>query len=114
MLLTNVGLPPSFTPSSLCIRRGLEQTSAHLISDIQIFRRAWPENQPLIAITGSNAKSTVTSMVAEILKADGRHVLVGGNLGPQALDLLAERTDESVAVLELSSFQLERTRRLEF
>ena len=37
-----------------------------MISDIQIFRRAWPENQPLIAITGSNAKSTVTSLVAEI------------------------------------------------
>lgn len=91
---------------------GLSQTTAHLISDIQVFRRAWPENQPLIAITGSNAKSTVTSLVGNILKADERHVLVGGNLGPQALDLLAYRTDESIAVLELSSFQLERTRRI--
>ena len=103
-IVVSPGVPPTTD--------GLEQTSAHLISDIQVFRRAWPENQPLIAITGSNAKSTVTSLVAEILKADGRHVLVGGNLGPQALDLLAERTNESIAVLELSSFQLERTRRL--
>ncbi len=103
-IVVSPGVPPTTD--------GLDQTSAHLISDIQIFRRAWPENQPLIAITGSNAKSTVTSLVAEIIKADGRHVLVGGNLGPQALDLLAKRTDQSVAVLELSSFQLERTRRL--
>ena len=103
-IIVSPGVPPTTD--------GLDQTSAHLISDIQIFRRAWPENQPLIAITGSNAKSTVTSLVAEILKAAGRHVLVGGNLGPQALDLLAKRTDESVAVLELSSFQLERTRHL--
>jgi len=103
-IVVSPGVPPTTD--------GLDQTSAHLISDIQIFRRAWPENQPLIAITGSNAKSTVTSLVAKIIKADGRHVLVGGNLGPQALDLLAKRTDESVAVLELSSFQLERTRRL--
>ncbi|MEC8126265.1 MAG: UDP-N-acetylmuramoyl-L-alanine--D-glutamate ligase [Pseudomonadota bacterium] len=103
-IVVSPGVPPTTDD--------LNQTSAHLISDIQLFRRAWPENQPLIAITGSNAKSTVTSLVAEILKAAGRHVLVGGNLGPQALDLLAKRTDESVAVLELSSFQLERTRRL--
>jgi UDP-N-acetylmuramoylalanine--D-glutamate ligase len=99
---------PGIAPTT----EGLNQTSSHLISDIQVFRRAWPENQPLIAITGSNAKSTVTSLVAEILKADGRAVLVGGNLGPQALDLLADRTDQSIAVLELSSFQLERTRAL--
>lgn len=82
------------------------------ISDIQLFRRAWPANQPLIAITGSNAKSTVTTLVSEILKQAGRHVLVGGNLGPQALDLLPERTDASIAVLELSSFQLARTEKL--
>jgi UDP-N-acetylmuramoylalanine--D-glutamate ligase len=91
---------------------GLKETESNQISDIQLFRRAWPENQPLIAITGSNAKSTVTSLVADILKADGRDVLVGGNLGPQALDLLTHRTDQSIAVLELSSFQLERTRNL--
>ena len=88
---------------------GISNTNSHLISDIQVFRRAWPEHQSLVAITGSNAKSTVTHLVAEILKADGRDVLVGGNLGPQALDLLPQRKDHSIAVLELSSFQLERT-----
>jgi UDP-N-acetylmuramoylalanine--D-glutamate ligase len=99
---------PGIAPTT----EGLNKTTTHLISDIQVFRRAWPENQPLIAITGSNAKSTVTSLVAEILQADGRNVLVGGNLGPQALDLLEYQTGQSIAVLELSSFQLERTRGL--
>jgi UDP-N-acetylmuramoylalanine--D-glutamate ligase len=99
---------PGIAPSTGC----LSETTSPLISDIQVFRRAWPDNQPLIAITGSNAKSTVTSLVAEILKTDGQEVLVGGNLGPQALDLLPDRTDKSIAVLELSSFQLERTRHL--
>lgn len=88
---------------------GLRQTVSPCISDIQLFRRAWPDNRPLIAITGSNAKSTVTQMVAEILQYAGHHALVGGNLGPQALDLLSEAGDASIAVLELSSFQLART-----
>lgn len=99
---------PGIAPTT----EGLNATTSPLISDIQVFRRAWPDHQRLVAITGSNAKSTVTSLVAEILKADGQDVLVGGNLGPQALDLLPDRTDKTIAVLELSSFQLERTRQL--
>ena len=100
-IVVSPGVPPT--------SEGISNTHSQLISDIQVFRRAWPEGQPLVAITGSNAKSTVTSLVSEILKADGRDVLVGGNLGPQALDLLPQRRDQSIAVLELSSFQLERT-----
>ncbi len=89
--------------------QGLCDTDSPVVSDIQLFRRAWPENQILIAITGSNAKSTVTSLVAKILELDGRDVLVGGNLGPQALDLLGVCSNKSIALLELSSFQLCRT-----
>ena len=62
---------------------------------------------PLIAITGSNAKSTVVTMVADMLKALGKKVQVGGNLGRPALDLLANTPD--YYVLEVSSFQLETT-----
>ena len=61
---------------------------------------------PIIAITGSNGKSTVTTLVGEMAKAAGKKVGVGGNLGTPALDLLDEATD--LYVLELSSFQLER------
>ncbi len=62
---------------------------------------------PIVAITGSNGKSTVTTMMGEMAKAAGKKVAVGGNLGTPALDLLAE--DAELFVLELSSFQLERT-----
>ncbi|MBR7889719.1 UDP-N-acetylmuramoyl-L-alanine--D-glutamate ligase [Marinomonas sp. A79] len=65
---------------------------------------------PFVAITGSNAKSTVTTLVALLLQACGKNAKAGGNLGLPALDLLAAGTD--YYVLELSSFQLETTHAL--
>lgn len=62
---------------------------------------------PIIGITGSSGKTTTTSLVGEILRADGRHVLVGGNIGSPLIDRLDELGAESWVVLELSSFQLE-------
>lgn len=79
-----------------------------VIGDIELFARA--ANAPVIGITGSNGKSTVTTLVGEMAKAAGLRVGVGGNLGTPALDLL--RTDAQLYVLELSSFQLETTRTL--
>ena len=66
---------------------------------------------PFVAITGSNAKSTVTTLVALLLQACGKNAKAGGNLGLPALDLLAPNTD--FYVLELSSFQLETTHALQ-
>jgi UDP-N-acetylmuramoylalanine--D-glutamate ligase len=63
---------------------------------------------PVIGITGTNGKSTVTSLVASMAAAAGRRVLAGGNLGVPALDLL-EQPVPDLYVLELSSFQLETT-----
>jgi len=77
--------------------------------DIDLFVRelaARPKRPPLVAITGSNGKSTVTTLVGEMAKAAGVPVGVGGNLGTPALDLLD--ADSELYVLELSSFQLER------
>lgn len=62
---------------------------------------------PIVGITGSSGKTTTTSLVGEILKAAGRHVFVGGNIGVTLLDKLPEITSESWVVLEISSFQLE-------
>lgn len=76
-----------------------------VISEIQLLRRA--TNAPMIAITGSNAKSTVTTLIGEMAKNAGKKVAVGGNLGRPALDLL--RDEPELFVLELSSFQLETT-----
>ena len=61
---------------------------------------------PVIGITGSNGKSSVTTFVGQLLTASGLTVSVGGNLGTPALELLNDEVD--VFVLELSSFQLER------
>lgn len=80
-------------------------SGAKIISDIDLF--ALSTDAPIIAITGSNGKSTVTTMVGEMAKAAGKRVGVGGNLGTPALDLLEQEAE--LYVLELSSFQLERT-----
>ena len=85
-----------------------QQQGVEVLSDIDLFVEEC--TQPLLAVTGSNGKSTVTSMVAAILDAAGLRVGAGGNLGPAALDLL--ELDADVYVLELSSFQLERSREL--
>ena len=75
-----------------------------VVSDIQLFCEACPV--PIVAITGSNAKSTVTTLVGQMAADAGVNVGVGGNIGVPALNLLAN-FDMQLAVLELSSFQLE-------
>ena len=82
-------------------RRGLT-----LLGDIEIFARVSPA--PIAAVTGSNGKSTVTTLLAELLAAGGLRARAGGNLGTPALDLLAGEVPD-IYVLELSSFQLETT-----
>ncbi|MFJ3052770.1 UDP-N-acetylmuramoyl-L-alanine--D-glutamate ligase [Pseudomonas nitroreducens] len=76
--------------------------------DVDLFARH--AKAPIVAITGSNAKSTVTTLVGDMAKAAGKRVAVGGNLGTPALDLLAD--DVELYVVELSSFQLETCERL--
>lgn len=67
---------------------------------------------PVVAITGSNGKSTVTSLVGEMAKAAGINVAVAGNIGTPVLDSLENRVPPSLWVLELSSFQLDLTESL--
>lgn len=73
--------------------------------DIELFAQA--ARAPVVAITGSNGKSTVTTLVSHMALQAGVPVAVGGNLGPPALDVFAP--DVELYVLELSSFQLETT-----
>ncbi|HEY4447692.1 MAG TPA: UDP-N-acetylmuramoyl-L-alanine--D-glutamate ligase [Steroidobacteraceae bacterium] len=81
-------------------RRGLA-----VVGDIELFARA--AAAPVVGVTGTNGKSTVTTLVAGMALRAGLKVRAGGNLGPPALDLLAEGTE--LYVLELSSYQLETT-----
>jgi UDP-N-acetylmuramoylalanine--D-glutamate ligase len=80
-----------------------------VVGDIELFARE--AQAPIAAITGTNGKSTVTTLVAELANAGGRRALAGGNLGEPALDLL-EHPVPGLYVLELSSFQLETTHSL--
>jgi UDP-N-acetylmuramoylalanine--D-glutamate ligase len=61
----------------------------------------------VVAITGSNGKTTTTTLIGEIFKASGKLTLVGGNIGRPVVDMVAESTPETWSVLEVSSFQLE-------
>jgi UDP-N-acetylmuramoylalanine--D-glutamate ligase len=87
--------------AKLARARGIE-----VLGDVELFARA--VRAPVIGITGTNGKSTVTTLVARMAAAAGRKVLAGGNLGEPALDLL-EQPKPDFYVLELSSFQLETT-----
>ena len=84
--------------------RGVE-----ILGDVELFARL--VNTPVVAITGSNGKSTVTTLVGEMCNAAGKRTLLGGNLGRPVLEMLDEPPAEFY-VLELSSFQLETTRSL--
>ncbi len=80
-----------------------------IISEIELFARY--VNAPVVAITGSNGKSTVTTLLGEMAKQAGWRVQVGGNLGTPALELLGTPAPD-LYILELSSFQLESTKSL--
>ena len=80
-----------------------------IVGDIELFARE--AQAPIAAITGTNGKSTVTTLVAQMANAAGKRVLAGGNLGRPALDLLEEPVPD-LYVLELSSFQLDTTHSL--
>ncbi|RKS86942.1 UDP-N-acetylmuramoylalanine--D-glutamate ligase [Orbus hercynius] len=86
-----------------------QQHGVEIVGDIELFCREVNQHsgKKIAAITGSNGKTTVTTLVGEIVKASGAKVGVGGNIGQAALSLLDEDCD--VFVLELSSFQLETT-----
>jgi UDP-N-acetylmuramoylalanine--D-glutamate ligase len=92
------------------IARAARERGIDVLGDVELFARN--VRAPVIGITGTNGKSTVTSLVARMAAAAGRSVLAGGNLGEPALDLLEQPTPD-LYVLELSSFQLETTYSLE-
>jgi UDP-N-acetylmuramoylalanine--D-glutamate ligase len=99
-LVVSPGVPISDPLIRDAMARGVE-----VIGDIELFARA--ARAPICAITGSNGKSTVTTLVGQMTAAAGQRVSVGGNLGEPALELLDATIERYV--LELSSFQLETT-----
>lgn len=99
-IILSPGLAPQLPEIQQAIAKGIP-----VVGDIQLLRRA--TEVPIVAITGSNAKSTVTTLIGLMAKEAGKKVAVGGNLGRPALDLLKDQPE--LIILELSSFQLETT-----
>ena len=106
--VTQVVISPGLSLQQPVVREALDR-GLPVVGDIGLFARA--AAAPVAAITGTNGKSTVTTLVAELAAAGGRRTLAGGNLGEPALDLL-EQPRPDLYVLELSSFQLETTHSL--
>ncbi|MEZ8094945.1 UDP-N-acetylmuramoyl-L-alanine--D-glutamate ligase [Photobacterium swingsii] len=100
MIVASPGIALATPELQQAAKAGIE-----IVGDIELFARA--VTKPVVAITGSNGKSTVTSLVGEMAKEANINVGVGGNIGFAALDMLAN--DHELYVLELSSFQLETT-----
>ncbi len=95
-------LSPGVNPAAKAIQRAIE-AGVEVIGDVELFARF--NRTPVIAITGSNGKSTVTCLVNEMLNYAGKKSIMGGNIGTPVLSLLKQQAD--YFVLELSSFQLE-------
>ena len=114
LIAISPGVPLAEPLVHAAMERGTE-----VVGDIELFariRNEFPGNR-VIAITGSNGKSTVTEMVGAMVRAAKIRTLVAGNIGLPILDALSEvaagsRRRPDVFVLELSSFQLESTRSL--
>jgi UDP-N-acetylmuramoylalanine--D-glutamate ligase len=90
---------PAIRRASVC--------GADITGDISLFRSE--AAAPIVAITGSNGKSTVTALLGEMAEHAGYTVAVGGNIGKPMLDLLLDENNYDLYIIELSSYQLERT-----
>jgi UDP-N-acetylmuramoylalanine--D-glutamate ligase len=100
-VLLSPGLPYDLPLAVEARRRGLA-----VIGDIELFALA--ARAPVLAVTGSNGKSTVTTLASRLLESQRLRAPAGGNLGPPALDLLSGAEPDAY-VLEISSFQMETT-----
>lgn len=105
--MDTVVLSPGFDPRHSIVYTA-EARDIDVVGEVELFARV--VDKPVIGITGTNGKSTVTVLTGELLKAAGLNVIVGGNLGTPTVELLNDEAD--VYVVELSSFQLETTRSL--
>ena len=94
---------PGMHPGNPAIE-ALRQRGAKITSEMEVFFEVCPCN--LIAVTGSDGKTTTTTLVSEMLKASGKTVWLGGNIGTPLLPLCRRMNKEDYAVVELSSFQL--------
>lgn len=107
LIVASPGVPLAEPAVQAAMARGIP-----VVGDVELFAQYRNKNTKVIAITGANGKTTVTTLVGEMCKAAGLKTIVAGNIGLPVLDALGMETPD-VYVLELSSFQLETTASLE-
>ncbi len=95
---------PGIRPDSLLVRRIYEE-GIDIIGELALAAAFW--KGPILAITGTNGKTTTTSLVSHMLRQAGSKIVTGGNIAPPLAALMADNSEDTTAVLEVSSFQLE-------
>jgi UDP-N-acetylmuramoylalanine--D-glutamate ligase len=105
LLVVSPGIPPSAAVDAA------EAADVPVVAEVEL--ASWFLEAPILAITGTNGKSTVTALIGEIMKATGRPTFVGGNFGIPLIEAIGTDAGgpDGALVVELSSFQLERTQR---
>jgi len=92
-------------PLEISVLQAAQQQGIEIISEIELAHRFL--QTPLIAITGTNGKTTTTSLIGEMFRRAGKRVFVGGNIGTPLIDYVAGAQDDEFVIAEISSFQLE-------
>lgn len=110
-LVLSPGIPHTF-PKPHPIAERARKADAKIVCDVDLLGRA-QRDAIYVGITGTNGKSTTTALIAHILKSAGKKLEVGGNLGPPVMDFEPLGKD-GIYVLEMSSYQLERTYSIKF
>lgn len=92
-------------PSSLNLVQHAMKVGLDIYSEVEV--ASWFCRAPIVAITGSNGKTTTTTLIGKIFERSGRRTVVAGNIGVPVSDYVTDADENSVAVLEVSSFQLD-------
>ena len=102
LIVVSPGVPHRIAPLETAKRAGIR-----VIGEVELASRFIKDKEEIVAITGTNGKTTTTSLVGEMLKASGLKVFVGGNIGAPLIDYLNAGKHADVIVAEISSFQLD-------
>jgi UDP-N-acetylmuramoylalanine--D-glutamate ligase len=100
LIVVSPGVPLDIAPLQAAHERGVE-----IISEIELASRYI--QKPIIAVTGTNGKTTTVNLIAEIFKAAGKKIFLGGNVGNPLIEYVLHGHDEEYIIAEISSFQLE-------
>jgi UDP-N-acetylmuramoylalanine--D-glutamate ligase len=100
LIVVSPGVPLDIAPLQAAHERGVE-----IISEIELAYRYI--QKPIIAVTGTNGKTTTVNLIAEIFKAAGKKIFLGGNVGNPLIEYILHRHDAEYIIAEISSFQLE-------